>query len=191
MSTPHILVIYGSKRHNAAAPMVASWLREKLASETRATFSFLDVAALNLPLYDLEWPLNPNGPFPSEAHKTWSDEANNADGFIVITNEYNHAVAPVLKNAIDLLKAQWDKKPIGLMSYGGVLAGGRAAEHLRQIFAELYAMTIREQLYVPHVYAAADENGKLKDEAVVGDLTKFMDLLLWWTHALKSARTNG
>ncbi len=191
MNTPHILVFYGSKRQNAAAPMVASWLKEKLASETRATFSFVDVAALDLPLYDLEWPIPPQGPFPSDAHKTWSDEANKADGFIVITNEYNHAVAPVVKNAIDLLKAQWDKKPIGIMSYGGVLAGGRAAEHLRQIFAELYAMTIREQLYVPHVYAAADKHGKLKDEAVVGDLTKFMDLLLWWTHALKGARTNG
>jgi NAD(P)H-dependent FMN reductase len=188
MNTPHILVFYGSRRIGAAAPMVGAWLEEKLKSETRATFSFVDVAKLNLPLYDLEWPLAPLGPFPSPDHETWAREAGKADAFIVITNEYNHAAAPVVKNAIDLLKAQWEKKPIAIMSYGGVLGGGRAAEHLRHVFAELYAMTIREQLYVPHVYAGADKNGKLKDEAVVGDLEKFMDLLLWWTHALKTAR---
>ena len=191
MNTPHILVFYGSKRQNAAAPMVAAWLTEKLAAEKRATFSFVDVAALNLPLYDLEWPLSPTGPFPTPAHKTWSDEAHKADGFIVITNEYNHATAPVVKNAIDLLKVQWEKNPMGIMSYGGVLGGGRAAEHLRQVFAELYAMTIREQLYVPHVYAGANESGKVKDDAVVGDLTKFMNLFLWLTHVLKTARTDA
>lgn len=77
------------------------------------------------------------------------------------------------------------------MSYGGVLGGGRAAEHLRHIFAELYAMTIREQLYVPHVYAAYGDDGKLRDDAVTGDLGKFMELLLWWTTTLKAVRTNG
>lgn len=191
MNTPHILVFYGSKRPGAAAPKVAEWLRGKLATETRATFSFVDLATLNLPLYDIEWPLSPEGPFPSDAHKTWSDEAAKADAFIVITNEYNHAPAPVVKNAIDLLKAQWDKKPVGFMSYGGVLGGGRAVEHLRQVFAELYAMSIREQLYVPHVYAGYDANGNLRDDAVQGELPKFMDLLLWWTKALKTAREAG
>lgn len=57
MSTPHILVFYGSKRVGAASPKVASWLKDKLESETRATFSFVDLAELDLPLFDMEWPL--------------------------------------------------------------------------------------------------------------------------------------
>jgi NAD(P)H-dependent FMN reductase len=191
MTTPHILVFYGSDRPGAAAPKVAEWLKGKLATDTRATFEFVDLHELALPLYNIEWPVSPEGPFPSPAHEAWSKAVAKADGFIVITNEYNHAPGPIIKNAIDLLKAQWGKKPVGIMSYGGVGGGIRAAEHLRQVFAELYAMTIREQMTVHHVYAQYDAAGKLKDDAVTGDLTVFTDLLLWWTNALKTARAQG
>lgn len=189
MSTPHILVFYGSKRPNALAPKVASWLKGKLAAETRATFSFVNLAEFAIPTYEIEWPVGAAGPFPTDALKQWSDEVAKADGYIVITNEYNHSIGPIIKNSIDHLKAQWDKKPVGIMSYGGVGGGLRAAEHLRQIFAELYAMTIREQMSVHLTSAKFDEKGNLTDESVMGNVSKFMDLLVWWTMALKTART--
>lgn len=116
MSTPHILVFYRSKRPGAVAPKVAAWLKGKLEGEARATFSFVNLAELNFPTYEIEWPLKAEGPFPTNALKTWSDEATNADGFIVITNEYNHSIGPIVKNAIDHFKPQWDKKPVGIMS---------------------------------------------------------------------------
>lgn len=188
MSTPHILVFYGSKRPNAAAPKAAAWLKNKLADETRATFSFINLAELNFPTYEIEWPLAPEGPFPTESHKNWSDEVLKADGYIVITNEYNHSIGPIVKNAIDHLNVQWHKKPIGVVSYGGVMGGGRAAEHLRHVFAELYAMTIREQISIHFVGSKVDDVGNITDEGVTGNLEKFMELLLWWTNALKSAR---
>ena len=188
MSTPHILVFYGTKRLNPSAPKVAQWLKGKLNTETRATFEFIDLAELDLPLFDIEWPLKTEGPFPTEIHERWSKEVARADAFIVVTNEYNHSISPTIKNAIDYLHSgHWEKKPVGIMSYGGVSGGIRAAEHLRHVFAELYAMTIREQLVV-HLSEAFDESNNLKDTAVIGNFEKFTDLLLWWTNALKSAR---
>jgi len=188
MNARNIVVFYGSNRPNASAPKIAEWLKSKLDTDTRATFTFVNLAELKFPLYEIEWALKPEGPFPSPVYQQWSETIHNADGYIVITNEYNHSISPIIKNAIDLLgSAHWEKKPIGLMSYGGVLGGGRAAEHLRQVFAELYAMTIREQLVLP-LAGAFDEQGKVRDSTVMGNVEKFTDLLLWWTDALKSAR---
>lgn len=188
MSTPHIVVFYGSNRPNPAAPKVAKWLESVLASEIRATFSFVNLVELNLPIFDQAGALLPEGPFPSEIVKNWSETVANADGFIAITNEYNHGPSAIVKNAIDYLNKQWNHKPIAFLSYGGVGGGLRAVENLRQVFAELYAMTVRHQLSVHHVYSQYDENGLLKTESVQGDLPKLVDELLWWTNALKTAR---
>ena len=42
--------------------------------------------------------------------------------------------------------AEWQAKPIGFVSYGGLSGGLRAVEQLRQVFAELHAMTVRDSV---------------------------------------------
>ena len=60
-----------------------------------------------------------------------------ADGFIVITPEYNHGYPAVLKSALDALYAEWVRKPIAFVSYGGWSGGVRAVEQLRLVAIEL------------------------------------------------------
>ncbi|WP_308201014.1 NADPH-dependent FMN reductase [Actinoplanes sp. M2I2] len=57
------------------------------------------------------------------------------DGFVIVTPEYNHSTSGVLKNALDFLFAEWNKKSVG---YGSV-GGARAVESLRLIVANLMA----------------------------------------------------
>ncbi len=64
--------------------------------------------------------------------------------FVVVTPEYNHSFPGPLKAAIDRHVTPWQAKPVGFVSYGGISGGLRAVEHLRQVFAELHAVTVRE-----------------------------------------------
>lgn len=44
-----------------------------------------------------------------------------------VTPGYNHSFPAALKNALDYLFVEWADKPAGLVSYGEVSAGLRAA----------------------------------------------------------------
>lgn len=188
MEKPHIVVFYGSARPNASAPKIAAWLKGKLDATTDMTFEYINLAELDLPLMNLEGAIVPDATPTLPSLQTWATAIKNADGFIVVTNEYNHGVTAIIKNAIDYLKLQWAHKPVAFISYGGALGGGRAVEHLRQIFAELEAVTVRDTIFIPHVYSNFDENNTLKEEAVHGDLSKVLEKLLWWSKALMGAR---
>ncbi len=172
MTKPNILVFYGSSRgEEAAAPKVATWLKTELDKVTTATFSYIDLAQLNLPFY--------GAPDPADSVAKWQKAVDSADGYIVITNEYNHAPSAIIKNAIDSAKPEWAHKAVGYISYGGVAGGSRAVEHLRQIFTELRVASTRDQIYFPHVYSGLNPQGKLED--LLADL-------LWWTEATMAAR---
>ncbi len=63
---------------------------------------------------------------------------------VVVTPEYNHGYPASLKQAIDIPHAEWQRKAVGFVSYGGLAGGMRAVEQLRQVFAELHCTTVRE-----------------------------------------------
>src|SRR5690606_41955611 len=52
-------------------------------------------------------------------------------------SEYNHGINAPLKNAIDYLHREWQYKPVGFVSYGGVSAGTRAAAAAKQVVTNL------------------------------------------------------
>lgn len=111
-----------------------------------------------------------------------------ADAFVVLTPEYNHSYPAGLKNLIDWHYTEWRAKPVALVSYGGLAGGLRAVEHLRQVFAELHAVTIRDTVSFHNAGASFDDNGRLKDPSAADAAAKAMlDQLVWWGRALREA----
>ena len=88
-----------------------------------------------------------------------------ADAFVVVTPEYNHSFPASLKNAIDWHFKEWQAKPVGFVSYGGMSGGLRAVEHLRQVFVELHAVTVRDAVSFHGVWGLFDTDGQPKDAA--------------------------
>lgn len=70
------------------------------------------------------------------------------------------------------------------------MAGGlRSVEHLRGVFAELHAVTIRETVSFHNVWNQFDSDGAPKDPSAVNAAAKVMlDQLTWWAIALRDAR---
>ena len=67
----------------------------------------------------------------------WSETVARADAFVFVIPEYNHSYNAAIKNALDYLNAEWDYKPVGFVSYGGVAAGTRAMTALKPVVAAL------------------------------------------------------
>lgn len=62
-------------------------------------------------------------------------------------------------------------------------------EHLRQVFAELHAVTVRDTVSFHNAGASFDDDGRLKDPTAPDAAAKAMlDQLVWWGRALTEAR---
>ncbi|WP_417769565.1 NADPH-dependent FMN reductase [Stappia sp.] len=113
-------------------------------------------------------------------------------GFVVVTPGYKHPAPGPLKTLIDAAHAEWQARPVGLISYGGVSGGLRASETLRPVFAELHAMTLRDTVSFAMPFGRFGEDGEMTDaaEATRADaaIATFGASLAWWGHALHAAR---
>ncbi|CAC22749.1 MULTISPECIES: bifunctional NAD(P)H-dependent oxidoreductase/GNAT family N-acetyltransferase [Streptomyces] len=134
-----VLVLICSTRPGALGPAVGKWLTETLAPSTLT----LDAALVPLALGDLRLPFLDEEEHPStgvyrhEHTRRWSAIVDEADGFVVVTPEYNYGMPATLKNALDYLGPEWAWKPVGFVSYGNTSAGTRAVQHAKQVMTTL------------------------------------------------------
>jgi len=113
-----------------------------------------------------------------------------ADGFIVVTPEYNHSYPASLKAAIDWHFAQWTAKPVAFVSYGGAAGGRHTVLHLENVLTELHAVTIRDGLAFPNYFTNFADGRPLDPQAT--DYAKAMlTQLEWWATALRRARAEN
>ncbi|WP_328611348.1 NAD(P)H-dependent oxidoreductase [Amycolatopsis sp. NBC_00345] len=183
-----VAVVVGSVREGRFAPTVASWFTEEAGRHGGFEVDVVDVADLALPLV---MPGYGSTPAPEVAEEVANLRARltAADAFVVITPEYNHSYPASLKNVVDWFMAEWQAKPVAFVSYGGISGGLRAVEHLRQVFAELHAVTIRETVSFHGAHGCFDENGSPKDASATAVAAKaLLDQLEWWARSLAQAR---
>ncbi len=179
----HVTVVVGSNRHGRFGPVVARWLLDRVRGRDGLTVDVVDVADLDLPTT-----MEPTDR-ATAALADVTPKLDRADAFVVLTPEYNHSFPAGLKNLIDWHFGEWQAKPVALVTYGGLAGGLRAAEHLRQVFAELHAVTVRDTVSFHNAGAAFDDEGRLKDPAGADAAAKTMlDQLVWWATALREAR---
>jgi NAD(P)H-dependent FMN reductase len=112
-----------------------------------------------------------------------------ADAVVVVTPEYNHSFPGALKTQIDTAYREWQAKPVGFVSYGGVSGGLRAVEQLRLVFAELGGVTVRETVSFHGPHGQFDGAGVLREPAAAeGAVKRLLDQLVWWGVTLREAR---
>ncbi|MEQ5835259.1 NAD(P)H-dependent oxidoreductase [Marinobacter sp. NFXS9] len=111
------------------------------------------------------------------------------DGFIVVTPEYNHSFPAALKQLIDSAYDEWQTRPVGFVSYGAMSGGIRAVEQLRQVFAELHSVTLRDGVILTDIWNRFDDLGELVDSGRVdAALHRMVSRLRWWARATREAR---
>ncbi|MET8676418.1 NAD(P)H-dependent oxidoreductase [Streptomyces sp. NPDC004647] len=182
-----LAVIIGSVREGRFGPTVARWFVEEAEPRADLDIDVIDLADVKL---GMTAPTMDPSPGTAEALGLVSPRLEAADAFVVVTPEYNHSFPAFLKNVIDWHNAAWNAKPVGFVSYGGVSGGLRAVEHLRQVFAELHAVTVRDTVSFHTAWSQFGEDGRPTDPEGCNAAAKTMiDQLSWWAEALREARS--
>lgn len=180
-----LAVIIGSVREGRSGPAVARWFVDEARAFGLFGVDVLDLAGVELPLSLTQSP----APGQAEVLADVGGRLESADAFVVITPEYNHSFTAPLKNLIDWHRTQWQAKPVGFVSYGGLSGGLRAVEQLRQVFAELHATTIRDTVSFHAVWEQFGPDGDLRTSDATAPAKVLLEKLTWWATALKDART--
>jgi len=121
--------------------------------------------------------------------KDWSATIERADAFVFVMPEYNYGFNAPLKNALDYLHAEWAYKPVGFVSYGGLAAGTRAVQMLKQVVTALKMMPLMEAVNIPFVTQLLDEQKRLRsNETIEAAAATMLDELARWTSALAPLR---
>lgn len=175
-----LTLVIGSSRQGRFAPTVADWFHRQATARPDLTVGVVDVGELDLP-----HTFGASAPGAAETRAALAE----ADAFVVVTPEYNHSYPAALKNLIDAHGREWQAKPVGFVSYGGISGGLRAVEHLRGVFAELHSVTVRDTVsfHNPWRNSAAQDDPIATADAEAAAKT-LLDQLVWWGEALRVAR---
>ena len=185
----NIPVILGSVREGRLSDGPAKLIVEKIKAAGYES-QLVDFKVLPLPFFDS--PLVPvalKGKYPHENVQKWSQIARAADALVLIASEYNHGYTAVLKNALDWLYLEFEKKPFGLVGVSdGRMGGIRATEQLRPVIENFGAVAIRETILFSEADKILDAQCNLLDASYDGKINRFIKSLVWWAEALKKAR---
>jgi len=181
-------ILTSTNRRGAKGRIIADWIFEFSKENSEFDTELLDLAEINLPFMD-----EPNHPrlkqYQFEHTKNWSRKIEEADAFIVVLAEYNYGFPAPIKNAIDYLHQEWKYKPVGFVSYGGVSAGLRSVQMLKQVVTTLNMMPLPQQVNLPFFAKEIDENGNFKaNSSAVSSAKDMLKELEKWSNALRVLR---
>lgn len=179
-------VVIGSVRTGRFADKVAQWFLSEIGRRDDMEVHVID---LSEPALVEELKLTLDAAEPREGTLTLAQRVGGLDGYVVITPEYNHGYPASLKLALDYVYSEWRAKPVGFVSYGGMAGGQRAVEQLRQVFAELHAVTLRDTVSFHMAWEKFDDEGRPADADAAGKAASvLLDQLAWWGLTLREGR---
>jgi NAD(P)H-dependent FMN reductase len=177
-----------STRPGRIGPPIATWFNELAVQHGKFEALLIDLADFNLPVYDEpEHPARQN--YQHEHTKRWAASVNAADAYVFVTPEYNYGPPPSLLNALDYVYKEWNYKPAGIVSYGGVSGGIRAAQMEKLTLTTLKMMPMFEAVTVQNVFSHFDDNENfLPSDHHRNSGISLLDELYKWAQALKTMR---
>jgi NAD(P)H-dependent FMN reductase len=168
---------------------------DRLSVRADLEAELVDLRDYPLPFFDQPMsPVRTQRNYPNEATARWGRTVDEADGFIVVTSEYNHGYPASLKNALDHIFPEFNRKPIAFVGYGNV-GGARAIEQLRLVAIELEMAPLRQAIHIlPDLMRPAMSADPFSVE-VFASLDERLDLvasdMVWWAKALAAARVGS
>src|SRR5690554_2215749 len=177
-----------STRPGRVGASVAEWFHGVANQQGSFDSELVDLAAFNLPVYD-----EPNHPriqkYEHDHTKVWSESVAGADAYVFVIPEYNFCPPPSFVNALNYLYNEWNYKPCGFVSYGGVSGGLRSAQNAKQLVTTLKMMPMVEGVMVQMPWEHLHENRRFQAaEPHTSSAKAMLEELEKWAQALKVLR---
>ena len=180
-------IILASTRQGRKGPAVAEWITSVAKADARFETELVDLKKVNLPFMD-----EPNHPrlrkYQHDHTKAWSALIDGADAFIFVMPEYNYGYTAPLKNAIDFAFREWNYKPVGLVSYGGVSGGLRATQLLKPVLTAVQ-LTVAGEVPIPFFQNFIDKEGVFQPNEVLSKAApNMLNGIAKWAEVLGAMR---
>ena len=185
-----IPVLLGSVRSDRQGIRAARLVMNALAARGHEPV-LVDPMELKLPLLDRMYKEHPKGQAPEPLERL-ATLYRRADGFMIVSAEYNNGIPPALKNLLDHFLEEYFWRPSAILCYSaGQFGGVRAAMQLRMTLAELGMPSIPSLLPIPRIGQTLDPEGRPTADWVDRSLDKFLGEFAWYAAALKRQRADG
>ena len=192
-----VAVLLGSVRSDRIGGNVAKWVMKELEKRGHEAV-LVDALELDLPMLDRMWK-EVKDEEPGGEHAVLKAKLEplaklyeRADGFAIVSAEYNHTAPPGLVNLIDYFLEEYFYRPSAIVCYSAYPFGGvRAAIGLRSLLAEVGMGSIPTLQPVPMAKAAVSEDGVPLTQELAEKSGKFFDEFEWYMKALAAGRRLG
>jgi NAD(P)H-dependent FMN reductase len=185
-----IPVLLGSVRSDRQGIKAARFIVRQLQARGHEPV-LVDPLQKQLPLLDRMYKEHPAGQAPAVLEELAS-LYRRADGFMIVTAEYNQSVPPALKNLLDHFLEEYFWRPSAILSYSaGRFGGVRAAVALRTILAELGMPSIPSILAIPSIGTALSDVGAATEKWIEKSASRFLFEFEWYAEALAAKRSTG
>jgi NAD(P)H-dependent FMN reductase len=179
--------VIASTRPGRQGPVIGQWFHEAAKAHGNFDAQLIDLVDFKLPIYD-----EPHHPmrrqYEHDHTRKWSASVDAADAFVFVVPEYNYMPPPSFTNALDYVFWEWQYKPVGFVSYGGVSGGLRAAQVARSHVSTLKMMPIPEGVALPNVYTQIKDGKFEANELNMQGVAAALIELHKWSEALAPLR---
>ncbi len=177
-----IPILLGTTRPQQESAKVA-----KLIEKVGKTISRIEVQLVDP--RDYHFPFDGND--PENTDPRYSALTEKADGFFIVTPEYNHSFPGTLKRMLDSELKNYIHKPVAFAGVSnGIFGGARAIESLVNTVREMGLAATFSDVYFPQVHTLFDEKGNIKDEGYIKRIERGYEELIWMAQSLKWGREN-
>lgn len=181
----NLKIISSTVRPGRKGPLIMNWIAGIAKANENFKVEVLDLGEINLPMMD-----EPNHPslqkYQHEHTKRWSATIAEADAFIFVTAEYDYNYPAPLRNALEYLFHEWSYKAAGIVSYGGVSAGTRAANSLKNDLATFKTVALSEAVNFPFFTKNINDEEKFEaNEISLKAAENMLKQIIRWTKGLK------
>ncbi len=180
MTKLYIPVLAGTTREQRRSIFAA-----RLVAEVGNTFEEVETEVIDPK--DFDFPGDGNDTEGKDARYTAVTER--AQGFFIVTPEYNHSFPGSLKRMLDSELSNYIHKPV---AFAGVSSGGwggvRAIEQLVGTVREMGLVSTFTDMQFPRVQELFDDDGVLLNEAYREYIKGAWTELIWMTKVLKAGR---
>jgi len=179
-----IPVIVGSVRRGRQSAKVARFASVRL-QRAGVDAPLLDLARIGLPVMEERLSKRDD---PPPGLVAFARAVAQADAVVVVSPEYNGAVPGALKNALDYLYAEWDRKPVGIVTVSaGGFGGVNAQNQLQLLFLRIKALPVAA-MPVSHVSKSFGEDGEPREAHYEASFARFVETLSWYAGAVGAAK---
>ncbi len=179
----NILIISSSVRTGRNSHRVALFFEKFIREIKNISAEILDLNDYQFPIFEERLR---NIKEPSAEMLEYAGMVKHADGILIVTPEYNGGYPASLKNAIDLLYAEWKRKPVAIATVSaGPFGGAQVNTSLSFSLWKIGVLLVPAMFLVPKVQDNYNEKGEPKDKEMTEKLaSKFVNELIWCMNAV-------